>query len=83
MEGILTALVTGLCVAVPSILATITTSKQNTKLTEYRFNEVKEDIIQLARTVEKHNGVVGRTAVLENDVKTWKWYNKLDAKKRE
>jgi len=72
-------LISGLCVAIPSIIATILTAKQNTKLTEYRFNEVKEDINFLAKTVEKHNGVVGRTAVLENDIKTlYKKVEKLE-----
>ena len=72
-------LVAGLCVAIPSVLATTVTSKQNTKLTEYRFNEVKEDINALAKTVHEHNGVVERTSVVENDIKTlYKKVEKLE-----
>lgn len=62
MEAIITAVVGGVCVAVPSIIATISSNKRSTALITYRVN-------QLENKVEKHNSVVERTFRLEEDVK--------------
>ena len=69
-------IITGLCVAIPSVLATMVTSKQNGELTKYQINDLKEDFKVLATKVEKHNGIVERMAVAENDLKTL--YKKID-----
>lgn len=62
MESILTAIIGGVCVAIPSIIATISSNKRSTALITYRVNS-------LERKVEKHNSVVERTFRLEEDVK--------------
>lgn len=62
MSEIITAMVSGLCVAIPSIIATITTNKKNNALTIYRIN-------QLETKVDKHNSVVERTFRIEEDIK--------------
>ena len=62
MEAIITAIIGGLCVAVPNIIATLTSNKKSTALITYRVNE-------LEKKVEKHNSVVERTFRLEEDVK--------------
>lgn len=62
METIITAIIGGICVAVPNIIATLTSNKKSTALITYRVNE-------LEKKVEKHNSVVERTFRLEEDVK--------------
>lgn len=59
-EVVITALISGLCVAVPSVIATISSNKQNNKLTIYRIDE-------LDKKVEKHNSVVERVYKLEKN----------------
>ena len=62
MYSIITAIIGGVCVAVPSIIATISSNKRSTALITYRVD-------QLEKKVEKHNSVVERTFRLEEDVK--------------
>ena len=62
MGGIITALISGLCVAIPSVIATITTNKKNKDLTIYRID-------QLEIKVDKHNSVMERTFKIEEDIK--------------
>lgn len=62
MGGIITALISGLCVAIPSVIATITTNKKNKDLTIYRKD-------QLEIKVDKHNSVMERTFKIEEDIK--------------
>lgn len=62
METIITAIIGGVCVAIPSIIATISSNKRSTALITYRVE-------QLEKKVEKHNSVVERTFRLEEDFK--------------
>lgn len=62
MESILTAIIGGVCVAIPSIIATISSNKRSTALITFRVDS-------LERKVQKHNSVVERTFRLEEDVK--------------
>ena len=58
MEGIITAIIGGVCVAIPSIIATLVGNSK----TIYRIEQVgiKQD---------KHNSIMERTYRLEEDVK--------------
>lgn len=62
MEAIITAIIGGVCVAVPSIIATISSNKKNAALITYRVD-------QLEKKVEKHNNVMERTFRIEEDIK--------------
>ena len=42
METIITAIISGVCVAIPSILATISANKRQNDLVLYRINELDE-----------------------------------------
>lgn len=55
---VVVALISGLCVAVPNMIATISTSKRNNDLVLYRINELSE-------RVEKHNNFDTRIHKLE------------------
>jgi len=61
MEGVLTAVISGLCVAVPSIIATISANKRSNDLVIYRINE-------LDQKVHEHNNLIDRVYKVENRV---------------
>ena len=46
MEGIIVAIITGLCVAIPNLVATLTTNKKN------NINDVKDEITKSIHTTE-------------------------------
>lgn len=61
MQGIWTAIISGLCVAIPSVLATVSTNKRNNDLVIYRINELDEK-------VQKYNNLKDRMIVVEKDI---------------
>lgn len=61
MQEILTAIISGLCVAIPSIIATISSNKKNNDLVLYRINE-------LDQRVSAHNNLIDRMYKIENRV---------------
>lgn len=78
-NAIWVSLISGLCVAIPSVIATISSNKKNNDLMIYRIDKLEEK-------VNKHNNVVERMAIAERDQKTI-WRNideikhKLDIQK--
>lgn len=60
-ENILVSVIGGLCVAIPSLIATITQNKKSTSLITYRVD-------RLEKKVEKHNTIIERTYILEEKV---------------
>lgn len=60
MNEIVIALISGFSVAIPSVIASITTSKKNNILIQYKIEE-------LTKKVEKHNQVVERVFMLERE----------------
>lgn len=62
-DVIVTAIVSGLCVAIPSVIATMSSNNKSNALMNYRIDE-------LTKEVEKHNSVVERMAVVENSLKS-------------
>ena len=61
MTTIVTSTITGLCVAIPSILATVISSRNNSNLLSYRLKKLEEK-------VEKHNHVIERTYKIESQI---------------
>ena len=61
MNSIMTALISGLCVAIPSLIATLTTAKKNQDLLNYKIDELTEH-------VNKHNTLIDRMYKVENRV---------------
>lgn len=62
MQQIWVAVVSGLCVAVPSVIATISSNKRNNDLVLYRINE-------LEKKQQKHNNLIERMYAVEEQVK--------------
>ena len=67
MKGeIMVALISGLCVAIPSIIATISTNKKNNDLVLFRINELDEKVKQHNNLIERMYKLEGRVSILEN-----------------
>lgn len=62
-DVVVTAIISGLCVAIPSVIATMSSNNKSNALMNYRIDE-------LTKEVEKHNSVVERVAVVENSLKS-------------
>lgn len=62
MQQIWVAIVSGLCVAVPSVIATISSNKRNNDLVLYRINELDEK-------VHAHNNLIDRMYKAEQNIK--------------
>ena len=74
--AIVTALISGLCVAIPTIISVIVTSNARDAVNEERILHLSEKMDELTQKVEKHNHLVERVAVIERDMKTA--FNRLD-----
>ena len=61
MNEVVVAIISGLCVAVPSIIATISTNKKNNDLVIYRIDE-------LDKKVKEHNNLINRMYAVEKKV---------------
>lgn len=65
-EEVITALISGLCVAVPSVMTIMSSNSKTNAVMNYRIDE-------LTKKVEKHNNVVERMALQEQQTQTmWK-----------
>lgn len=62
MQEILIAVISGLCVAIPSIITTLSSNKRNNDLVLYRIEE-------LDKKVHEHNNLIDRMYKVESDVK--------------
>ena len=70
MKGeIMVALISGLCVAIPSIIATISANKKNNDLVLFRINELDEKVKQHNNLIERMYKIEGRVSILENQKK--------------
>lgn len=70
LAGIITALVSGLCVAIPTIVATVTSNKAHDKVIDERMRFMTEQIKDLSTKVEKHNEFNDRLIIVEQSVKS-------------
>lgn len=68
-SAIITALISGLCVAVPSIIATITTNKKNNDVVIYRINELDKKVHEHNNLIDRMYKVETRITVLEDNAK--------------
>lgn len=62
METIITALISGVCVGIPTIISTIVINNKNSALIKYRLE-------QLELRVKEHNNFGVRVQKIEDDIK--------------
>ena len=71
-EAVTIALISALCVGVPSVIATMFSNNKANALMNFRIDE-------LTKKVEKHNNVVERMALQERETKAiWKKLDKIE-----
>lgn len=68
-EIVITSIISGLCVAIPSITATITANKRNQELMSYQLNTLRNDVNELKNSVVKMYELEKRISLLEEGVK--------------
>lgn len=69
MDGVLTAVISGLCVAVPSIVATISANKRNNDLVLFRINELDQKVHEHNQLIDRMYRVESRVSILEENKK--------------
>ena len=69
MDEVLTAVISGLCVAVPSIVATILANKRNNDLVLYRINELDQKVHEHNQLIDRMYRVESRVSILEENKK--------------
>lgn len=69
MNEILVAVISGLCVAIPSIIATISANKKNNDLVIYRIEELDKKVKEHNTLVERMFNVEKRITVIEEKLK--------------
>lgn len=74
-EAVTVALISGLCVGVPSVIATLFSNNKANALVNYRIDE-------LTKKVEKHNSVVERMTLQERETKAlWRKIDEIEMEK--
>ena len=68
MTEIIIAVISGLCVAIPSIIATISSNKKSNDLVIYRINELDKKVHEHNNLIDRMYKVESRIALLEDDI---------------
>lgn len=69
MQEIIIAIISGLCVAIPSIIATLSSNKKNNDLVLYRINELDQKVHEHNSLIDRMYKVENRITLLEDDLK--------------
>ncbi len=68
MQDIIIAIISGLCVAIPSIIATISSNKKNNDLVLYRINELDKKVHEHNNLIDRMYRVESRISLIEDNV---------------
>ena len=68
-EIVVTSIISGLCVAIPSITATITANKRNQELMTFQIKTINDEIKELKDNVVKMYDLEKRISILEEGAK--------------
>ena len=69
MQQIVVAIISGLCVAIPSIIATISANKKNNDLVIYRINELDVKVQKYNNLKDRMFAAEKEIALIKNDIK--------------
>ena len=69
MTEIIIAIISGLCVAVPSIITTISSNKKSNDLILYRINKLDEIVHEHNNLIDRMYKVESRVTLLEDEFK--------------
>ena len=63
------SIISGLCVAIPSIIATISSNKKNNDLVIYRIEELDNKVHEHNNLIDRMYKVENRVTLLEDEIK--------------
>lgn len=66
---IIIAIISGLCVAIPSVIATLSSNKRNNDLVIYRINELDKKVHEHNNLIERMYSLEKKVAILEDNMK--------------
>lgn len=69
MTEILVAVISGLCVAIPSIIATVSSNKKSNDLVIYRINELDKKVHEHNNLIDRMYKIESRVTLIEDDLK--------------
>ena len=69
MEVVIPAVISGLCVAIPSIIATITANRKDNALVKYRIDELDEKVNKHNNLIERMFKAEERISIIEEKIK--------------
>ena len=69
MSEIIIAIISGLCVAIPSIIATVSSNKKNYDLVIFRINELNKRVSDHNNLIDRMYKVESRVTLLEDEFK--------------
>lgn len=69
MEAIIVATISGLCVGIPSIIATVVSNKKSNALLTYRIDQLEVEQKKHNNLIERMYKVESRVTVLEDEIR--------------
>ena len=69
MTNIIIAVISGLCVAIPSIIATVSSNKRSNDLVLYRIDELDKKVHEHNNLIDRMYKIENRVALIEDDIK--------------
>jgi hypothetical protein len=66
---IATAVISGLCVAVPSVIATVTANKKSSAITDFKIEELTKKVNQHNNLIDRMYKAESRITVLEDEIR--------------
>ena len=63
------AIVSGLCVAIPSVIATITANRKSSAITDFKIEELTKKVNMHNNLIDRMYHVETRVAVIEDELK--------------
>ena len=77
------AIVSGVCVAVPTIITTLVNNSAHNKVIDERMKLTSEKIEELSERMNKHNNLIERMVIVERDLKTaWRQIDDIKQEKK-
>lgn len=66
---IATAIISGLCVAIPSVIATVTANKKSSAITDFKIEELTKKVNQHNNLIDRMYKAESRITVIEDELK--------------
>ena len=68
---VIVAIISGLCVAIPSIISTVIVNNRNKNLLIYRVGSLEEKVGKHNNLIDRMYKVESRVTVLEDEIRRW------------